>query len=37
MPKTAVAVEVKAIRIWFMPNTITEPMDCMMMEGSPTL
>lgn len=36
-PKTAVAVWVKAIRIWFIPKTITEPMDCMTMEGMPTL
>ncbi len=35
--KTAVPVWVKAIRIWFIPNTITEPMDCMAMEGTPTL
>ena len=36
-PKTAVAVGVKAIRILFIPNTITEPMDDIMMEGTPTL
>ena len=36
-PNTAVAVAVKAMRIWFMPNTITEPMDCMAMDGTPTL
>ena len=36
-PKTAVAVVVKEMRILFMPNTITDPMDCMMMEGMPTL
>ena len=35
-PKTAVAVVVKAIRILFMPKTITEPMEDMMMEGTPT-
>ena len=36
-PNTAVAVSVKEMRIWFIPNTITEPMDCMTMEGRPTL
>ena len=36
-PNTAVAVLVKPSRIWFMPNTITEPMDCMTMPGRPTL
>ncbi len=35
-PNTAVAVLVKEKRILFMPNTITEPMDCMTMEGKPT-
>ena len=37
MPNTAVAVVVKEIRILFMPNTITEPMEDMTMEGTPTL
>ena len=35
-PNTAVAASVKEMRILFMPNTITEPMDCMMMDGTPT-
>ena len=35
-PKTAAAVEEKAMRILFMPKVITELMDCMMMEGIPT-
>ena len=35
-PNTAVAVGVKTKRILFMPKVITELMDCMMMEGTPT-
>ena len=35
-PNTATAVSEKAMRILFMPKVITEPMDCMMMEGTPT-
>ena len=35
-PKTAVAVDVKPMRILFMPKVITEPMEAMMMEGTPT-
>ena len=35
-PNTAVAVEVKAIRILFIPKVITEPMAAIHMEGTPT-
>ena len=35
-PNTAVAASVKEMRIWLRPKTITEPMDCMMIEGKPT-
>ena len=35
-PNTAVAASEKEMRILFMPNTITEPMDCMMIDGMPT-
>ena len=34
-PKTATAVEEKAMRIWFIRKVITEPMDCMMTDGTP--
>ena len=36
-PNTAAAVEENIRRILFMPNVMTEPMDCMMMDGIPTL
>ena len=36
MPKTAVAVAVKPIRILFMQKVITEPMDAIRMDGMPT-
>ena len=35
-PKTAAAVEEKAMRILFMPKVITEEMEAMMMDGTPT-
>ena len=35
-PKTAVAVGVNTKRILFIPKVITEPMDCITMEGRPT-
>ena len=35
-PNTAVAVEVKPIRILFMPKVMTLPMEDMMIEGIPT-
>ena len=35
-PNTAVAVVEKAMRIWLMPKVITELMDCITMDGSPT-
>ena len=35
-PKTAVAVVVKAMRILFMPNVMTEPIEPMMIDGTPT-
>ena len=35
-PNTAVAVEVKAMRILFMPKVMTLPMEAMMMDGMPT-
>ena len=34
-PKTAVAVVVKAMRILFMPNVMTEPIEPMMIDGTP--
>ena len=34
-PKTAVAVEVKEIRIRFMPYVMTEPIACIIIEGTP--
>ena len=34
-PNTAAAVEVKPIKILFMPKVIIEPMDAMQMEGIP--
>ena len=33
----AVAVAVKASRIWCMPKVMTEPIEPIMMEGTPTL
>ena len=36
-PNTAVAVEVKPIRILFIPNVITEPTDAIIIDGKPTL
>ena len=35
-PSTAVAVVVKPMRILFRPKVITEPMEAMMMDGTPT-
>ena len=34
-PNTAVAVVVKEMRIRLTPNTITDPMHCITMEGRP--
>ena len=36
-PKKATAVLEKFIRMLFMPSTITLPMDCIPMQGTPTL
>ena len=35
-PKTAVAVEVNAIRMRFMPYTMTDEIDIIRMDGIPT-
>lgn len=35
-PNTAAAVEENIRRILFIPNVMTEPIACMMMEGTPT-
>ena len=36
-PNTATAVDENAPRIRFMPNVITEPIACMIIEGTPIL
>ena len=36
-PNTAAAVEEKPSRMVFMPTVMTEPTDCMMMDGTPIL
>ena len=36
-PNTAVAVEVKPIKILFIPKVMIEPTDAIMIEGNPTL
>ena len=35
-PNTAVAASVNEMRMRFMPNIITEPMDWTMIDGTPT-
>ena len=35
-PNTAAAVEENISRILFIPNVVIDPIDCMMIDGTPT-